>query len=117
MRQLFQLSITVLLLSWTPCEAYHQGSYFIIDIRSNSESPRIAGRIEVDAENFNHSEPAVKTDEFSQQKRSEFEIDYTTFGAATESSFDSNSFNFSAFNLEETKEAPPKPKNDVSLGE
>lgn len=117
MKHLPQLCIVFLLFSGTQCGAYNQGSYLFFNLHQDSWESNLTGRIPIDAEKFNTETSAPKKSSLSAEKRSEFEFDFNSFGAAPGNSFDSKPIDFSSFGPNPSEANPAQPTNDISLSE
>ena len=72
-------------------EAYEQGTYFVLDVRTDAAQSPLAGRIPVDAAAFDVSATAKPNDpKDTFPEDSEFVIDYDAFGGSGETSGGTN---------------------------
>ncbi|MGB1128134.1 MAG: hypothetical protein ACPG3X_07185 [Opitutales bacterium] len=60
--------------------AYHQGSYFLFDIRASEAPPRASERIPIAPDTFDTAESRETDAMATMPLRSEFEVDFSTLG-------------------------------------
>ena len=82
------LSATLIVLASCQLSAFEQSTYFIYQIVQKSDAPAINKRLVLDSKLFIEAEQAVAKSEPEPVERSEFEMDYNSFGTTGSSSFE-----------------------------
>ena len=99
------LSAALLAVASCQLSAFEQGTYFIFQLVEQAEDkPVIAQRLTLDSKLFTETNKSESASTPSVEKSSEFEIDYTSFGTAKATGFDS-SFSTSDTKAPDTSEA------------
>ena len=90
-RPLTLLSATLLVVASCQVCAFEQGTYFIFQLVDQAESKAaIAQRLTLDSKLFTETKKSQTAATPSAEKSSEFEMDYSSFGTAKATGFDSS---------------------------
>ena len=82
------LSATLLVVAGCQLSAFEQGSYFIYQVVDQSDAQIVDKRLAVDSRLFIESDNAQVIITPKAEERSEFEMNYNSFGTTTNSNFE-----------------------------